>query len=97
MKNKILLTGMLMILAFSGSLMAQTLPVGSLDNIEDAYRRQQLLGEDASGSSFMIRPLFLSDKNEVYLSQEDRGFKAMDLNKCLLSGSSRSTVIIHMV
>ncbi len=76
---------MLIVFAFSGSLVAQTLPVGSLDNIEDAYRRQQLLGEDASNASFTIRPLFLTDKNEVYLSPDGAGLKTMDLNKLLWS------------
>jgi hypothetical protein len=41
----------------------QTLPVGLLDNVEDAYRRQQLLGKDTSGSSYMIRPLSIYPSN----------------------------------
>ncbi|HMI00876.1 MAG TPA: capsule assembly Wzi family protein [Pedobacter sp.] len=42
---------------------AQTLPVGGLlENVEDALRRQQLLGLDSSHNSFMIRPLSLSNK-----------------------------------
>ncbi|TDQ09916.1 capsule assembly Wzi family protein [Pedobacter metabolipauper] len=34
---------------------AQTVPVGLLDNSDDYFRRQQLLGKDSS--SFMIRPI----------------------------------------
>ncbi|TDQ09949.1 capsule assembly protein Wzi [Pedobacter metabolipauper] len=48
---------------------AQTLPVGILENVEDAYRRQQLLGNDSSRSSYMIRPLFMSDRNDLLLDQ----------------------------
>jgi len=40
---------------------AQTLPVGLLENVEDTYRRQQLLGKDSSNSSYMIRPIFPSN------------------------------------
>lgn len=45
----------------------QTLPVGLLDGTEDNLRRQQLLGNDSSRSSFMIRPLNISDRNNFLL------------------------------
>jgi len=43
----------------SSKSLAQTLPLGLLDNIEDNFRRQYLLGKDSSGSSYMIRPIAL--------------------------------------
>ncbi|MBB2145911.1 hypothetical protein GM921_10465 [Pedobacter sp. LMG 31464] len=42
------------------ALFAQTLPVGMLGNIDDFYRRQQVLGNDTSKVSYMVRPLYLS-------------------------------------
>jgi len=93
MKNKLLLTGLL-ICGLSGSLIGQTLPVGSLDNIEDAYRRRQLLGEDTSGISFMIRPLFLTEKNAVTLSDEETGLLATDLNKSLWSKGKMAVYLL---
>ncbi|HKG07490.1 MAG TPA: capsule assembly Wzi family protein [Pedobacter sp.] len=42
----------------------QTLPVGLLENVEDAYRRQQLISYDSSGVSYMIRPVGVSPKKE---------------------------------
>jgi len=38
---------------------AQTLPVGLLKNVEDQYRRQQLIGADSLESSYLIRPIQL--------------------------------------
>ena len=47
---------------FSANLFAQTLPVGGLlPGMEDQLRRQQLLGRDSSGTSFMLRPLQLNN------------------------------------
>ena len=40
---------------------AQTLPLGISENIEDSYRRSQLLGVDSSGFSYMIRPILAKD------------------------------------
>lgn len=63
MRGKILLIIILMIMT-GVPLFAQTVPVGLLENVEDAYRRQQLLGKDSSNSSYMIRPMYMSaDKN----------------------------------
>jgi len=42
---------------FATTTIAQTLPVGLLDNTDDYLRRQQLLGKDSANSSFMIRPI----------------------------------------
>ena len=47
----------------------QTLPVGLLHGIEDAYRRQQLMGNDTSLSSFMIRPLNISTRTDLMLDE----------------------------
>jgi hypothetical protein len=59
MVNKIL--GFFLIFFIVGfSAQAQTLPVGILDNIEDVYRRDQLIGLDSFRRSFMIRPIALN-------------------------------------
>jgi len=47
---------------------AQTLPVGLLENVEDAYRRRQLLTRDTSGVSYLVRPVSLADS----LSAKDK-------------------------
>ena len=44
---------------------AQTLPVGLLNGAEDAYRRQQLLGNDHSNRSYMIRPLYITEFDQL--------------------------------
>lgn len=52
------------------SLFAQTVSVGLLDNLEDNLRRQQLLGNDTSKASFMVRPIHLSGRNNYTLDPE---------------------------
>lgn len=54
----------LLLASFLGAdLAAQTLPVGGLlPGMEDLIRRQQLLGKDSTNTSFMIRPLYLSNR-----------------------------------
>jgi hypothetical protein len=47
---------------------AQTLPVGISENVEDAVRRQQLLGLDSTRNSYMIRPI---GNVERYYTSED--------------------------
>lgn len=42
---------------FNEKLFSQTLSVGLMENVEDLYRREQLLGKDSSGQSYMIRPI----------------------------------------
>lgn len=49
--------------SLSSATLAQTVPVGLLDNSDDYYRRQQLLGNDTS--SYMIRPMKVSGANEL--------------------------------
>lgn len=48
----------------SNRVIAQTIPVGMLENLEDVYRREQLLGKDSLNRSFMIRPLFINSEKE---------------------------------
>ena len=50
---------------------SQTLPVGQLQQIDDAFRRQQLLGNDTSKASFMLRPIYLSEVNDFNLGGDD--------------------------
>lgn len=66
------------------TLLAQTLPVGLLDNVEDAYRRQQLLGKDSSNSSYMIRPMFMSGNKNFDLNGDGK-FTVNGLRKLLYS------------
>lgn len=47
------------------SVFAQTLPLGLLHNLEDNFRRQQLLGNDTSKRSFMVRPLHMSETDNL--------------------------------
>jgi len=63
---------------------SQTLPVGQLQGIDDAYRRQQLLGNDAAKGSFMLRPIYLSDENELHLDDDDN-FSVVNFRKQLYS------------
>lgn len=53
---------------------AQTLPVGILKNVEDQVRRQQLLGQDSSGTSYLIRPIHLPAgsllKKQLYQNEQ---------------------------
>ncbi len=63
----------LLICALTGRLQAQTLPVGLLENVEDSYRRQQLLGKDSSNSSYMIRPINISYRNNITLGSNSKG------------------------
>ncbi len=60
---------LLWICSFSLNLRAQTLPVGLLENVEDFYRRQQLLGNDSLNTSYMIRPLHMPAANSLSLRQ----------------------------
>jgi hypothetical protein len=49
---------------------AQTLPVGLLNGVEDTYRRQQLLGNDQSNRSYMIRPLNITEFDQLDAAEE---------------------------
>jgi len=55
---------LILALGLANHIQAQTLPVGILENVEDAYRRQQLLGSDSGNSAYMIRPV--STPNQLY-------------------------------
>ncbi len=70
----------------------QTLPVGLLENVEDAYRRQQLLGKDSSNSSYMIRPMFMSDQNNLALDT-DSSYSLNNFRKLLYSNPKLHTQI----
>ncbi|GGE55803.1 hypothetical protein GCM10011413_22710 [Pedobacter psychrotolerans] len=71
---------------------AQTLPVGLLENVEDAYRRQQLLGKDTSNSSYMIRPMFMSDGNDLALDP-DTSYSLLHFRKLLYNNPKFKTQI----
>ncbi len=58
---------------FWGQLKAQTLPVGILGNVEDAWRRQQLLGKDSIPNSFMIRPLNIYNQQKILFNEDNNG------------------------
>ncbi len=60
---------------------AQTLPVGLLYETDDLYRRQQLLGKDSSRASLMIRPLHLSPRTHMQLSDD---LYLEDLNRLIV-------------
>ncbi|WP_316790842.1 capsule assembly Wzi family protein [Pedobacter frigoris] len=70
---------LLLLLVFSSPIFGQTLPVGILPDLEDAYRRQFLLGKDSSNSSFMIRPL----TNNNYRFFEDNNSSLSEFRKLL--------------
>lgn len=61
MKTFKLITIFIFFFVSTSIVFAQTLPLGLLPNIEDNFRRQQLLGNDTSKRSFMVRPLYMSD------------------------------------
>jgi len=82
MKIKFLLIFTFLFLVSGLLLHSQTLPVGLLDNVEDAYRRQQLLGKDSSNSSYMIRPMFML-KSKNFDLDVDTTFKVNNLMKLL--------------
>lgn len=53
-----------------GNSFGQTLPVGLFNSVEDAYRRQQLLGNDTSRSSYILRPLNITNRNSHTIDEE---------------------------
>lgn len=66
LKTLIILFSSLLLIKAVG---AQTLPVGLLQNTDDNFRRQQLLGKDSSNSSFMIRPIFMGKQTDNVFSE----------------------------
>lgn len=81
MKLKHILSALLPMTALCSNLLAQTLPVGVLENVEDAYRRQQLLGLDPVKSSYMIRPLYLSNAPDMTLDEGEDSYSLNDFRK----------------
>ncbi|WP_442589145.1 capsule assembly Wzi family protein [Pedobacter sp. AW31-3R] len=81
MKKKIVLLGIFLSVSCY-HLIAQTVPVGLLENVEDAYRRQQLLGRDTSNSSYMIRPMVMSEQKNFSFTG-DSAFTVNSLRKLL--------------
>ncbi|RZJ19428.1 MAG: hypothetical protein EON51_16930 [Acinetobacter sp.] len=53
----------LCLIALSENTFSQTLSLGLLENVEDNYRRKQLLGTDSTGASFLLRPVGLPSGN----------------------------------
>ncbi|WP_265834937.1 capsule assembly Wzi family protein [Pedobacter sp. MR22-3] len=82
----------LLLIFLSSWVSAQTLPVGLLENVEDAYRRQQLLGKDSSNTSYMIRPMFMSDRNDLSLDP-DSSYSLLHFRKLLYSNPKFKTQI----
>lgn len=82
--NKFFLFLVLALISVSAETFAQTLPVGLLDHIEDNLRRQQLLGNDTSKSSFMVRPLSISSGNNFLLDATE-GIYLDNFRKKILS------------
>ena len=77
-------------LFFQNELFSQALSVGLSENIEDVYRRQQLLGLDSSSSSYMLRPINLSDRTNLSLDNE---FKLSQLYRPLYESGKRTVLL----
>ncbi|WP_431293723.1 capsule assembly Wzi family protein [Pedobacter sp. P26] len=92
--NKFFLFLVLALIAVSAKTFAQTLPVGLLDQIEDNLRRQQLLGNDTSRSSFMIRPLNISDRNNFLLDSDHDIYLDAFRKKIYSSHNDKSAVYL---
>lgn len=65
---------------------SQTIPLGLLENIDDNLRRQQLLGNDTSMNSFMIRPINISNRSN-FLLDSGAGVSVDDFRKKIVSFS----------
>lgn len=87
---------LLMATLFSVDLLAQNLPVGGmLGGLEDALRRQQLLGLDSSHTSFMIRPLSLN--NEIFKSDSAHTALSKDFFRKQLYRSSNNVTAVYLL
>ncbi len=82
--------GFVLIFVIPKILSAQSLPVGLFETVEEAYRRQQLLGNDTSNASYMIRPLFIN-KNNLHLLGESNSLN--DFRKELFLSKNGKNVI----
>ncbi|WP_256003236.1 capsule assembly Wzi family protein [Pedobacter deserti] len=96
MKRKILSIALIALFNLNFGI-AQTLPVGTLLQVEDAFRRQQLLGNDSSNSSFMIRPIFLSEANSLNIYDGDGRGNPADWSKTLLEGQASGIKLLPVV
>jgi hypothetical protein len=67
--------------ALSNTISAQTIPVGLLENVEDNYRRQQLLGTDETNSSYMIRPLDIANSPTLHLESNSDAYNINSFRK----------------
>jgi hypothetical protein len=83
----------LILIIFTSTLHAQTLPVGLLENVEDAWRRQQLLGNDNSNSSYMIRPLNISDSSALSLDPDNDTYSINNFRKLIYSDSKLKAAV----
>jgi len=71
------------LISISSSAFSQTLPVGISENIEDAYRREQLLGRDHSNSSYMVRPINMLNNNSLALDPDSTNYSLNNFRKLL--------------
>lgn len=83
----------LTLLCITNLLQAQTIPVGLLENVEDAYRRQQLLGIDKSNSSYMIRPIHISEQNDFSLDPENSSYSITNFRKSVFADKKYKTEV----
>lgn len=74
---------------------AQTLPVGLLSNVEEAYRREQLLGNDTTKISYLIRPLSIHTAKDVTLGRQQNGtaIRLADFRKELYTSPQQQVAI----
>jgi len=92
-RSLIYLLSLFLFILNASHLFAQTLPVGLLDQTDDLIRRQQLLGNDTSRSSLMIRPLNISADNEWLMLDEDAGLSLGSLRKSVYSAHHGNHVV----
>lgn len=91
--NKILLLVVATLFSVGLKSFSQTLPVGLIGGIEDNMRRQQLLGNDSSKRSFMLRPLFLSEGDNLKVYDPNNGYSIDVYNRLILkSGNGKASL-----
>jgi len=87
MKIRLLLF-VIFLITLSTSGFSQTLPVGISENVEDAYRRQQLLGNDHSNLSYMIRPLNIAG-NALALDPDSAQYSLSNFRKLIYQNKTQ--------
>ena len=75
------------LLCITNFLQAQTIPLGQLENVEDANRRQQLLGNDKSNSSYMIRPLTASHESDQSVDSGSHHSSFISIRKAVFANT----------